>query len=143
MRPGEGAFRCVRLGCFDLRKQRFEVVTSKLHAWVMIRQTGLPDSKRAAHQGLGFGKPVRGLKQHRQIVEVSGHIGMLRAEAFLVDGECAALQGLGLRKTVRVLKQLRQIVQVYGHIGMTGAEAFLIFPPDFRVARLEKSGFCI
>ena len=61
----------------------------------------LVDGKRAAHQGLGLGKPVRGLKQLRQIVEVRGHIGMIGAEAFLVDGERAAHQGLGLRKPVR------------------------------------------
>ena len=55
---------------------------------------------------LGLGKPVRGLKQLRQIVEVSGHIGMIGAEAFLVDGERAAHQGLGLGEPVRGLKQL-------------------------------------
>ena len=72
----------------------------------------LVDGERAAHQGLGLRKTVRGLKQLRQIVEVSGHIGMIGAEAFLVDGERAAHQGLGLGKTVRGLKQLRQIVEV-------------------------------
>ena len=72
----------------------------------------LVDGQRAAHQGLGLGKPVRGLKQLRQIIEVYGHIGMAGAEAFLVDGQRAAHQGLGLGKPVRGLKQLRQIVEV-------------------------------
>ena len=62
----------------------------------------LVDGERAAHQGLGLGKPVRGLKQYRQIVEVSGHIGMIGPEAFLVDGERAAHQRLGLGEPVRV-----------------------------------------
>ena len=72
----------------------------------------LVDGERAAHQRLGLGKPVRVLKQHRQIVEVSGHIGMIGPEAFLVDGKRAAHQRLGLGKPVRGLKQLRQIVEV-------------------------------
>ncbi len=68
----------------------------------MIRAEALlVDSERAAHQRLGLGKTVRGLKQRRQIVEVSGHIGMTGAEAFFVDGERAAHQRFGLDKPVR------------------------------------------
>ena len=79
--------------------------------WVMIRQARFQDGQRAPHQGLGLRKAVRGLKQLRQIVQVSGHVGMTGAEAFLVDGQRAPHQGLGLRKPVRGLKQQRQIVE--------------------------------
>ena len=84
----------------------------------------LVDGERAAHQGLGLGKPVRVLKQLRQIVEADGHLGMLGAEAFLVDGERAAHQGLGLGKTVRGLKQLRQIIEAEATLGCSGPKFF-------------------
>ena len=71
----------------------------------------LVDRERAAQQRLGLGKPVRGLKQQRQVVEVSGHVWMIRAEALLVDGERAAHQRLGLGKTVRGLKQLARLLR--------------------------------
>ena len=94
-----------------------------------IRENG----QRAPHQGLGLREAVRGLKQLRKIVQVSGHVGMTGAEAFLVDGQRAPHQGLGLGKSVRVLKQLRQIVEADGHLGMTGAEAFLAMASARRI----------
>ena len=83
----------------------------------------LVDGQRAPHQGLGLGKPVRGLKQRRQIVQVRWPHWDDRGRSFLVDGQRAAHQRLGLRKTVRGLKQPRQIVRGLA-TGMTGAEAF-------------------
>ena len=111
----------------------------------MIRaEAFLVDGQRAAHQGLGLGKPVRGLKQLRQIVEADGDLGMIGAEAFLVDGQRAAHQRLGLRKTVRGLKQQRQIVEVSGDLGMIGPEALPRRWPARGAsrARPRQDGWC-
>ncbi len=78
----------------------------------MIRPVALlVDRERAAHQRLGLGEAVRGLKQLREIVEVGRHIGMIGPEALLVDRERAAHQRFGLGEAVRVLKQRREIVE--------------------------------
>ena len=72
----------------------------------------LVDGKRAPHQRLGLGEPVRGLEELRQIVEVAGDVRVIGAEAFLVDGKRAPHQRLGLGEPVRGLEELRQIVEV-------------------------------
>jgi len=50
----------------------------------------------APHKGLGFGQPVRGLKQRGQVVEADGDFRVFGSEALLVDVEGSAHEGLGL-----------------------------------------------
>ena len=80
--PGASRFAASMASSSALRFSR-----RQLHPWVMVWQTRFHDGERAASSGLGFGKPVRVLKQLRQIVQADGHIGMtgpkLEAAAFL------------------------------------------------------------
>ena len=61
------------------------------------------DRERAAHQRLGLGEAVRGLKQGREIVEADRRVRMIRAVALFVDRERAAKERLGLGEAVRGL----------------------------------------
>ena len=85
----------------------------------MIRPVAcLVDHKRAAHQRLGLGEAVRGLKSVREIVETDRKIGMVRPVALSRRYQRAAQQRFGFGQTVRGLKQLREIVEMDRHIGM-------------------------
>ena len=56
-------------------KQLRQIVEVTGHIGMIGAEAFLVDGERAAHQGLGFGKTVRGLKQRRQIVEASATSG--------------------------------------------------------------------
>jgi hypothetical protein len=68
--------------------------------------------KLATHQGLSLRRPVHGLKQQRQIVEVSAHSRVAWPKAFFIDLERATIERLGFRKPVRLRKQYSEGVEV-------------------------------
>ena len=72
----------------------------------------LENRERAAHQRLGLGEAVRGLKQCARLLRSDRHIGMIGAVALLVDRQRTAHERLGLGEAVRGLKQHREIVEV-------------------------------
>ena len=71
----------------------------------------LGNGVRAAHQRLGFGRPVGGLEQQGQVVEANGDGGMVGVQALVVDDERAAVERLGLGEAVGILQQLGQVVE--------------------------------
>ena len=53
------------------------------------------DGQRPAQQRLGLPQTVRGLQQHRPVVELYGDVRAFGAVRLLDDGQCTAQQRLG------------------------------------------------
>jgi hypothetical protein len=67
--------------CIRLRMRKEEGTRSQRLRRDSLSPLHPLNGKRAPRQGLGLRKPVRGLKQRRQIVQADGHLGMAGAEA--------------------------------------------------------------
>ena len=87
------------------------MLRSRGDARVIGAEACLVDGKRAPHQRLGLGEPVRGFQERRQIVEADGDVRVIGAEACLVDGKRAPHQRLGLPMLSTSYEIKRQLVQ--------------------------------
>src|SRR5438067_513200 len=88
----------------SVTSQLRQIVDNRGETWVFLSKSLAEEFHRLKVQRLCFCQPVRGLKQHSQIVEVYCNVGVFLSEGGFVDGQRATHQRLCLFQSVRSLE---------------------------------------